>query len=100
MVAGLEETVTQLVVSAKKLEKLVCWYHDQLLSLGPHYAPGEEEEVVVDLEEGEEDGEDGLEYETNTPSRDSYMTPPSTGGCSDPSPCHWTLFLLVFFVHF
>ena len=46
--------------------------------LGPHYAPGEEEE-------GEEEEEDGLEYATNTPSGDSYMTPPSTGGRSEPS---------------
>ena len=37
------------------------------------------------VEESEEEEEDGLEYETDTPSRDSYMTPPSTGGCSEPS---------------
>ena len=36
---------------------------------------------------GEEDDEDGLEYETNAPLRDSYTTPPSTGGRSEPSPC-------------
>ena len=36
-------------------------------------------------EEGEEEEEDGLEYVTNTPSGGSYMTPPSTGGCSSPS---------------
>ena len=83
-VVGLEEAVTQLVAVIKKLEKTVCWYHDRLLSPGPHYAPGEEEEVVVDLEEDEEDG---LEYEIDTPSRDSYMTLPSTGGHSKPSPC-------------
>ena len=35
-------------------------------------------------EEEEEDG--GLEYMTDTPSGGSYMTPPSTGGCSTPSP--------------
>ena len=37
-------------------------------------------------EEGEEEEEDGLEYVTNTPSGDSYTTPPSTGGRSLPSP--------------
>ena len=42
-----------------------------MLSPGAHYAPGEEE--------------DGLEYETNTPSGDSYTTPPRTGGRSEPS---------------
>ena len=36
-------------------------------------------------EEGEEE-EEGLEYVTDTPSGDSYTTPPSTGGCSEPSP--------------
>ena len=36
-------------------------------------------------EEGEEE-EGGLGYVTNTPSGDSYITPPSTGGCSKPSP--------------
>ena len=85
MIAGLEETVVQLVVSVKKLEKMVCRCHDQLLSLGPHYMLGEEEEMVEETkeEEGvEEEEEDGLEYTTDTPSEDSYMTPPSTGGCS------------------
>ena len=86
MIAGLEETVAQLVVLVKKLEKTVCWCHDWLLLPGPHYALGEEEEMVADLE-GEEEDEDGLEYETDAPSRDSYMTPPSTGGHSQPSPC-------------
>ena len=37
-------------------------------------------------EEEDEDEESGLEYTTNTPSGDSYMTPPSTGGRSPPSP--------------
>ena len=37
-------------------------------------------------EEGEEEEEDGLEYVTDTPSGDSYTTPPSTGGHSLPSP--------------
>ena len=81
-IAGLEETITQLVVSVKKLEKTVCQCHNQLLSPGPHYTPREEEEIV----EEEEEEESGLEYETNTPSKDSYTTPPSTGGCSEPSP--------------
>ena len=44
----------------------------------PHYAPGEEEET--------EEEEEGLKYTTDTPSRGSYTTPPSTGGCSSPSP--------------
>ena len=50
---------------------------------------GEEEEMVEDSEEEEEEEEEeegSLEYETNTPSKDSYTTPPSTGGCSKPSP--------------
>ena len=80
-IAGLEETITQLVVLVKKLEKTVCRCHDRLLSPGPHYAPGEEEEMVDDLEEEE----DGLEYETNAPLKDSYITLPSTGGHSKPS---------------
>ena len=85
-IAGLEETVTQLVMLVKKLEKTVCQCHDQLLLPSPHYVPGEEEEMVEDLEEGEEDEEEGgLEYETDTPSKDSYTTPPSTGGHSKPS---------------
>ena len=93
-IAGLEETVAQLVASVKKLEKTVYRCHDQLLSPGPHYAPGEEEGMVEETEEEgeeeEEEEEDGLEYTTNTPSGDSYMTPPSTGGRSElslvPSP--------------
>ena len=40
--------------------------------------------MVEETEEEEE--EDGLEYVTNTPSGGSYMTPPSTGGHSQPSP--------------
>ena len=78
----MEETIEQLVAAVKKLEKSICWCYDQLLLPGLHYAEGEEEEVVVDLEE-----EDGLEYKTDAPSRDSYMTPLSTGGRSEPSPC-------------
>ena len=84
MIAGLEETIAQLVTLVKKLEKTVCQCHDWLLSLGPHYTPGEKEEMVEETEEEEEE-EDGLEYVTNTPSGDSYTTPPSTGGCSKPS---------------
>ena len=42
MIAGLEETIAQLVMSVKKLEKTVCCCHDQLLLPGPHYVPGEE----------------------------------------------------------
>ena len=37
-------------------------------------------------EGGEEEEEDGLEYATDTPSRNFYTTPPSTGGRSSPSP--------------
>ena len=81
---GLEETVAQLVALVKKLEKMVCWYHNWLLLLGPHYVLGEEEEMVEEMEE-EEDEEDGLEYVTNTPSGDSYTTLTSTGGHSLPS---------------
>ena len=44
--------------------------------------------MVEEMDKGEEDKEEesGLEYETDTPSKDSYTTPPSTGGCSKPSP--------------
>ena len=44
--------------------------------------------MVEDEEDEEEDEEEenGLEYETDTPSKDSYTTPPSTGGRSEPSP--------------
>ena len=83
-IAGLEETVAQLVTLVKNLEKTVCCCHDRLLSPGPHYMPGEEEEMVKETEEEEEE-EDGLEYATDTPSGDSYTTPPSTGGHSEPS---------------
>ena len=86
MIAGLEKTVTQLTTLVKKLEKMVYCCHDQLLSLGPHYTLGEEEEMVEETKEEEEEEEDGLEYTTNTPLGDSYMTPPSTRGCSLPSP--------------
>ena len=85
-IVGLEETVAQLVTLVK-LEKTICQCHNQLLSPGPHYTPREEKEVVVDSEEEEEEEEeDGLEYETDAPSGDFYMTPPSTGGHSKPSP--------------
>ena len=84
-IAGLEETIEQLVTAVKKLEKSVCWCHDWLLLPGPHYIEGEEEEVVVDSEEA--DDKDGLEYETNIPSTASYTTLPSTRGHSETSPC-------------
>ena len=38
--------------------------------------------MVKETEEEDKDKESGLEYMTNTPSGDSYTTPPSTGGCS------------------
>ena len=83
-IAGLEETVAKLASSVTSLEKSVCCCQDCLLSLAPHYMPGEEEEVVEGSEE--EGEEDGLEYVTDTPSGGSYMTPPSTGGCLSLSP--------------
>ena len=83
-IAGLEETVAQLVTSVKKLEKMVCRCHDWLLSPGPHYTLGEEEELVEEEEEEEEE-EDGLKYETEDTSKGSYTTLPSTGGRSEPS---------------
>ena len=83
-IAGLEETVLKLAASVTVLEKSICRCRDCLLSLGPHYALGQEE-VVKETEE-EEGEEEGLKYTTDTPSGSSYMTPPSTGGCSSPSP--------------
>ena len=53
-----------------------------MLSLAPHYMPGEEEQIVEETEEEEE--EEGLEYMTDTPLGGSYTTPPSTGGHSSP----------------
>ena len=44
------------------------------------------EEKMVEETEEEEDEKDGLEYVTDTPLGGSYMTPPSTGGWSSPSP--------------
>ena len=87
-IAGLEETVSKLATLVTVLEKSVCRCHNRLLSLGPHYAPGEEEmvEETEEEEETEEGEEDGLEYATDTPLGGSYTTPPSTGGCSSPSP--------------
>ena len=82
-IAGLEETIAQLIASVKKLEKAVCQCHGRLLSLDPHYVLGEEEMVEKTKEEEEE--EDGLKYATNTPSGGSYMAPLSTGGYSSPS---------------
>ena len=83
-IAGLEETVLKLATSVTILEKLVCHCRDRLLSLAPHYAPGEE--MVKETEEEETEGEEeGLEYATDTPSGGSYTTLPSTGGRSSPS---------------
>ena len=42
--------------------------------------------MVKETEEEEDEEGEGLEYMTDTPSRDSYTTPPSTGGRSSPSP--------------
>ena len=73
------------VVLVHKLELSVCCCCDQLLLPGPHYV--EWEEVRVDLEEGDDEEEDGLKHETEVETSDpSYMTPPSTRGCSKPSP--------------
>ena len=86
-IAGLEETVLKLVASVTVLEKSVCRCRDRLLSLAPHYVPGEEEEMVEETEEEEEETEEeGLEYVTDTPLGGSYTTPPSTGSRSSPSP--------------
>ena len=84
-IAGLEETVARLTMSVTKLEKSVCRCQDCLLSPAPHHVPGEEEEMIEETEEEDEE-EGGLEYTTDTPSGGSYMTPPSTGGRSSPSP--------------
>ena len=46
-IAGLEETVEQLVATVCKLESTVCHCRDYLLLLGPHYVEGEDEEVVA-----------------------------------------------------
>ena len=87
-IAGLEETVLNLAALVTVLEKSVCRCRDCLLSPGPHYASGEEEEMVEEMETEEE--EEGFEYTTNTPSVGSYTTPPSTGGRLSPlmAPSH------------
>ena len=85
-IAGLEETVLKLASSVTILERLICRCQDCLLSPAPYYAPGEEEEVVEETEEEGTEEEEGLEYMTDTPSGGSYMTLPSTGGHSSPSP--------------
>ena len=92
-IAGLEETIANLTALVTKLEKLVCHCRDRLLLPVPHYTPGEEEEMVKEMEEEEEEEkeeeekeEEGLEYATDTPSGDSYTTPPSTGGHPSPLP--------------
>ena len=51
-IAGLEETILNLAVLVTVLEKLVCHCQDHLLLLAPHYTPGEEEEMVKEMEEG------------------------------------------------
>ena len=85
-IAGLEETVLKLATLVTVLEKSVCCCRNRLLSPGPHYASGEEVVEETEEEEGsEEEEEDSLEYVTDTPSRDSYTTLPSTGGHSSPS---------------
>ena len=85
-IAGLEETILKLATSVTILEKSVCHCRDRLLSPAPHYAPGEEEEMVEETEEEEGEEEEGLEYATDTPSGGSYTTLPSTGGRPSPSP--------------
>ena len=84
--AGLEETVARLTASVTSLEESVCRCQDCLLSLAPHYAPGEEMVEEMEEEGDEEDEEEGLEYATDTPLGGSHTTPPSTGGRSSPSP--------------
>ena len=79
-IAGLEETVLKLATSVTVLEKSICHCRDRLLSLAPHYTPGEE--MVEETEEEETEEEEGLEYTTDTPSGGSYTTLPSTGGHS------------------
>ena len=86
MIAGLEKTVLNLVASVTALEKLVCHCQDRLLSPAPHYAPGEEQMVEETEEEETEEEEEGPEYATDTPLGGSFTTPPSTEGCSSPSP--------------
>ena len=83
-IAGLEETVLNLAASVTVLEKSVCRCRDRLLSPAPHYTLGEEE--MVEETEGEEtEEEEGLEYATDTPLEESYMTLPSGGGRLSPS---------------
>ena len=78
-----------MVELVQTLERSVCHCRDQLLSPGPHFTEGENQEVVEDSEEDSEEEEDGLKYETEEePSDPSYTTPPSTGGRSSPSTCH------------
>ena len=86
-IAGLEETVLELVASVTILEKSVCCCQGRLLSPAPHYVPGEEEEMVEEMEEEEEETEEeGLEYTTDTPLGGFYTTLPSTGSRSSPLP--------------
>ena len=55
-IAGLEETVLKLATSVTVLEKSICHCRDRLLSLAPHYTPGEE--MVEETEEEETEEED------------------------------------------
>ena len=75
----------KLATSVTILEKSICRCQDRLLSPTPHYMPGEEEMVEEMKEEEETEEEEGLKYATDTPSRGSYTTPPSTGGQLSPS---------------
>ena len=86
-VTSLEETVETLVLVVTKLKMSICHCQDHLLLLGPHYVKGVQGEVVVDSEEEDDEGEDGLKYGAEVETLDpSYTTPPSTGGCTPPSP--------------
>ena len=76
----------KLAASVTILEKLICRCQDHLLSLAPHFAPGEEEMVEETEEKEETEEEEGLEYATDTPLGGLYTTLPSTGGQSSPSP--------------
>ena len=82
--------VKQLVEVVKRLEGSICCCWDWLLLLGPHFAEGENQEVVADSEEDDNEGddeEDGLKYKMEEePSNPSYTTPSSTRGHIPPFP--------------
>ena len=59
-IAGLEETVEQLVEAIKKLEKIVCQCHDWLLSPGLHYTEEEEEQPALHSSQESEDSPEGI----------------------------------------